>query len=121
MTVINIRDLIHNNPPIEAARTQAEEKACVSLPGDSPEVYESKYSSLGPQGLLRLIRSGTLSPDDDREARRAIQVFESISGERVTGGLSRGGNPPVSRAQQRPVDTDVLENPDYDAGLSILW
>jgi hypothetical protein len=117
----NLRDLIHSNPPIEQARTSAEERASVALPGDVVAGYDNPYSSHNPQELMRLIRSGTLSFDEERLAREAIKVFEFYSKERVVGGICRSEKSVKTKIPIRVIDEDVLNNADYDPELNDLF
>jgi hypothetical protein len=107
----NMRDLLNETPPIDPGRTPEEETARVALPGDAVEGIDNPYAGKNPQGLLRLLRSGSLSPDEEGQVRQALALFEGFSGgDRVTGGMSRPAKaPPMAPSAALP---DVVNNPD---------
>jgi len=115
---------MHSSPPVDPGRTLAEDRAGVALPGDPVEAIDNPYVGKNPQVVLRLLQSGTLSPDQEGLAREAISVFESVSGENLTGGIGRAV--PIlkksgDQASVREVDEDVTRNPDYDPELADLF
>lgn len=121
MEIKNLRDLISFNPPVEQARTSAEELVSVALPGDSVVGYENPYSSYNPQKLMYLIRSGTLNPNEECLAREAVKVFEFYSKERITGGMCRSEKNTRPQVLIHTVDEDILNNEDYDPELDDLF
>lgn len=114
-----MRALLAETTPIVPGRTPAEEGARVALPGDPVEVVDNPYASRNPQGLLRLLRSGSLAPDDERQVREAIRMFEGFSGDRLSGGASS----PVAGPAEAPEDAldDVVNNPDRVAALEDVF
>lgn len=120
----NIRDLMLSTPPVDPGRTSAEDRAGVALPGDPVEGISNPYVGKNPQAVLRLLRSGALSPDQEVLAREAVEIFEGFSGEYLTGGIGRAVPIPKRTAGPTPsraVDGDVVENPDYDPDLADLF
>lgn len=106
----DMRALLSETTPVVPGRTSAEETARVALPGDPVEAIENPYMGRNPQGLLRLLRAGSLSSDEEGQVREAIRVFEGFSGDRLTGGMART----KAEAPAAPEDAlpDVSDNPD---------
>lgn len=106
----DIRALLNETTPVDPGRTLEEDKARVALPGDPVEVTHNPYASRNPQGLLRLLRSGSLDPDEESQIRQALVMFEGFSGERLIGGMDRPAKkPPPAPEEALP---DVVENLD---------
>lgn len=124
-TYSNARDFLADDQPPEQARTPAEERIGVALPGDPVETVgeANPYVGKNPQALLRLLRSGSLDSGQEALVRRAIALFEDFSSENLTGGVERAVPVPGKRrdAPGRDVDPDVLANPDYDPALADLF
>lgn len=132
MKVYNgIRELIGSSPPIDPGRTPAEDRAGVALPGDPVEGFDNPFLGRNPQAVLRLLRSGSLSPDQEALARDALAVFEGVSGENLTGGIERAmpipklgvgaGERAEIEGARREIDQDVLDNPNFDPELADLF
>lgn len=120
----NMRDLLAGSVPVEPARTPAEERAGVALPGDPVDEVGNPYVGRNPQALLRLLRSGTLPPAEEERVRSAISVHESLTGDFLTGGIERKvpiPNRKRDRAPAREVDADVAANPDFDPELAEIF
>lgn len=115
----DIRELLRSNPPVEPARTAAEDLAGAGLPNGDP-VPSHPYAGRNPQELLRLLNSGTLASTELELVREAICIYERFSGERVTGGWVDAPSLPPPPAP-REFDPDVVSNPDFDPVLSDLW
>lgn len=120
----NIRDFVHDDQPLEPARTPDEELAGVSLPGDPVYIPYNPYIGKNPQSLLKLLSSNTLDKLDVTLVREAISTFELFSGEKLSGGMIRC-TPNVESVSEvelkREIDQDILENPHFDPELAGLF
>jgi len=114
----SIRDLLSESPPVDPGRTPEEDRARVALPGDPVDGLGNPYAGRNPQGLLKLLRSGSLGADDERQVRQAIALFEGFSGDRLNSGMSRPVRPGAPRTEMLP---DVAGNPDRDPELEDLF
>jgi hypothetical protein len=58
------------------------------MPGDTsdhPLNSDNPYRGKNPQTVLRALREGNLSPDQERQARAAIDTYAKLSGDAVGG------------------------------------
>lgn len=116
----NIRDFVHDDQPLEPARTPEEERIGVSLPGDLTDITVNPYLGKNPQSLLKLLSSDDLDGHDIALIKEAILNFEVFSGEKLSGGMLK----PIPIAEsipKRKIDKDILENPHFDPELSDLF
>ena len=105
-----MRDLLNEISPVNPGRSPEEALARAALPGDTVVAIDNPYVGKNPQGLLRLLRSGSLGSDEEGQVRQALVLFEGFSGDRVTGGMDR----PAKALPPAPEEAlpDVVENPD---------
>lgn len=116
----NIRDFVHDDQPVEPARTPEEERIGVSLPGDPIDIPRNPYIGKNPQGLLKLLSSEDLDGPELALVKEAILNFEVFSGEKLSGGMLK----PIPIAEDTPrrkIDRDILENPHFDPELADLF
>ncbi len=123
-----MREFLTQDTPLEPARTEAEEKIAVALPGDthvSARPYGNNPYMNNPLGALEAIRSGKLSVD---QVKQAVSAYEKSTGERVSmDWFSRSKPqelPPDVRGEYRPPNTSQDGSPRHQsrshAGLKKL-
>jgi hypothetical protein len=71
-----------NHTPLEPARNYLEEKIGVKLPGDKADIVENEYIN-NPQKATSVLRSCSTNPKILQKAQHAIEIHETISGERT--------------------------------------
>lgn len=97
------REFLDNPPPIDPGRTPAEDKAGVSLPGDTPEGV-NQYVGTSPQKLLAKLRSENLTSEQRDEIQHALQIHAACTGDGIWGPAERrlGLKPPKPRGLKPP-------------------
>ena len=107
-----MRDLLNEISPVNPGRSPEEDAAGAALPGDAAVAVsiDNPYVGKNPQGLLRLLRSRSLGPEEEGQVRQALILFEGFSGDRVSGGMDLPDKaPPPAPEEALP---DVVGNPD---------
>lgn len=90
-------NLVASNPPLDSGKAEEEDCIVAALPGDSIEkhlLYENfaqnPFRGMNPQKVARALANGEISDSTARRhAEHWIRLYESLSGDRVSGGPRR--------------------------------
>ena len=96
-----LRDLVANNPPVEAVRTDAEDKVFAAMPGDDisehPLGEENPFWGGAYTELKEKVRDPSLSRQEQLQVQDAINAAEKHHLHPHTGRVSPGKmDPPVT-------------------------
>ena len=90
---VSTREALENPTPVDLATTEIERQVTARLPGDSVEDHpwyrKNPFGGKNPQEVARLLAANQIPADQRRDAQEWIRTYETLTGERVSGGPRR--------------------------------